>query len=95
MADPAIATQGGACVACGFFRNRRQIEVDLGDGDAKYLSYPNVPAPIGMVVSAGKATMTELCSNIGAVGLYDLIEIIVIDAHNAKVAQDRAKKDDR
>lgn len=53
-----------------------------------------MPAPIALVVSAGRATLSELSTSLGAEDLYDLVEIVMIDAHNAKVAQDRAKKDD-
>jgi hypothetical protein len=48
---------------------------------------------IGMAVSSGKATMTELCTSVGAERLYDMIEIIVVDSHNAKIARDKANKD--
>jgi hypothetical protein len=39
--------------------------------------------------------MTELSTTLGAEDLYDLVEIVMIDAHNAKIAHDRARKDDK
>ena len=39
------------------------------------------------MVSSGKATYHELDSVIGIEGLYDLLEIITIDAHNARKVQ--------
>lgn len=37
------------------------------------------------MVSAGKATLHELQTVYGAVDLYDMIEIIQVDAHNARL----------
>lgn len=48
------------------------------------MSYVNVPPTIGCVVSAGKATLAELDSVYGTEDLYDLLEIIMVDAYNKK-----------
>ena len=39
---------------------------------------------IGSVISAGKATLHELSTVYGVEDCYDLLEIAVIDAKNAK-----------
>jgi hypothetical protein len=49
----------------------------------------NVPRSIGAVVSAGKATLVELDTVYGLGDLYDLIEVIVVDAHNQAVVSRR------
>ncbi|AWB26210.1 transcription elongation factor GreA (plasmid) [Methylobacterium currus] len=40
---------------------------------------------MGFAVSAGKATLLELSTVYGVEDLYDIIEIIMIDAHNERV----------
>lgn len=37
------------------------------------------------MVSTGKATLAELSTVYGVEDMYDLIEIITIDAHNSRV----------
>lgn len=37
---------------------------------------------IGAVISAGKATLHELDTVYGVEDLYDMLEVIAIDAHN-------------
>lgn len=46
-----------------------------------------------MVVSCDKATLAELQSVYGLEDLYDLIEIITVDARNARIMQERAEED--
>jgi hypothetical protein len=41
-----------------------------------------VPATIGAVISAGRATLHELDTVYGVEDLYDLLELAAIDAHN-------------
>lgn len=57
-----------------------------------YAEYVNVPASIGMVVSAGKATMAELATVLSLEDVADLVEIIQVDSHNRRVA-DRRRED--
>ncbi len=45
----------------------------------------NVPPRIGMIVSSGKATLAELQTIYGVEDLYNLIEIMNVDAHNQRV----------
>ena len=47
-----------------------------------------------MVVSAGKATLHELSTLYGTEDLEDLIEIIMIDAYNAKQLAKRRRKEE-
>jgi hypothetical protein len=47
----------------------------------------NVPRTIGAVISSGKATMAELETVLGIEDVYDLLEIITIDAYNKRVAE--------
>lgn len=49
------------------------------------MSYPNVPQAIGAVVSSGKATLHELETVYSEADLYDLLEVIMIDAHNQRI----------
>lgn len=44
-----------------------------------------------MVVSSGKATLAELQSVYGLEDLEDLIEVILVDAHNQRIIA-RARK---
>ena len=45
----------------------------------------NVPRVIGVVLSSRIATMTELTTTLGAHDLYDLLEVLAVDAHNDRV----------
>lgn len=47
---------------------------------------------IGLVISAGKATMTELSTTAGLEDLHDLVEMVLVDAHNARVDEKRRKE---
>lgn len=46
-----------------------------------------------MVVSHGKATLYELSTVYGLEDLQDLLEIILVDAHNQRVANNMAQKE--
>lgn len=52
----------------------------------------NVPPTIGMVVSCGKATLAELSTTLGLEDLRDLLEIIAVDAHNARIIAKRRER---
>lgn len=45
---------------------------------------------IATIVSSGKATLHELDTVYGAEDLYDLLEVILIDAHNQRLMHKRA-----
>ncbi len=49
------------------------------------MNYLNIPKTIATVVSSGKATLHELDSVYGLEDLWDLLEIISIDAHNQRI----------
>lgn len=60
--------------------------MDLGDEDPKGLiDYPNLPRTIAVLISAGKATLHELETVYGMEDVYDMLEIIMVDAHNHRV----------
>jgi hypothetical protein len=40
---------------------------------------------MGLVISRGKATLYELATALSVEDLYDLIEIIQVDGHNAGI----------
>ena len=46
----------------------------------------NVPRPIAMVMTSGKATPRELQDYYGSQDLYDIIEVLQFEAHNTRVA---------
>jgi hypothetical protein len=48
----------------------------------------NVPRTIGAVLSSRLATMAELETLLGMEDVYDLLEIIAIDAHNKRIASE-------
>ncbi|MYO76016.1 transcription elongation factor GreA, partial [Salmonella enterica subsp. enterica serovar 4,12:i:-] len=49
------------------------------------VDYVNVPRTIATVISSGKASKVELDSVLGVQDLWDLLEIIQVDAHNERV----------
>ncbi|STN83075.1 Uncharacterised protein [Escherichia coli] len=52
------------------------------------VDYVNVPRTIATVISSGKASKAELDSVLGVQDLWDLLEIIHVDAHNEQVIQE-------
>ena len=54
-------------------------------GSGGLIGYANVPPLIGMVVSSKLATLNELQSVYGVLDLYNLAEIVTVDAHNRRV----------
>ncbi|HEX7687347.1 MAG TPA: transcription elongation factor GreA [Burkholderiaceae bacterium] len=44
-----------------------------------------MPRAIGVVVSSRLASMSELSTTLGTHDLYDLLEILAVDAHNERV----------
>ncbi len=49
--------------------------------------YPNVPGVIGQVISCGRATLHELQTVYSLEDVYDLLEIVMVDAHNARIVR--------
>jgi 4-diphosphocytidyl-2C-methyl-D-erythritol kinase len=52
----------------------------------RLIDYANVPRSIGTVVSRRLATLHELDTVYGTADLHDMIEIIAVDAHNQRLA---------
>lgn len=50
--------------------------------------YPNVPRAIGAVLSAKMATMREL-EDLGLEDVYDMLEVMTVDAQNAALTRSR------
>lgn len=60
--------------------------MDLGDDETRGLiDYPNMPRTLGTVISAGRATLHELETVYGMEDVYDMLEIIMVDAHNQRI----------
>lgn len=59
--------------------------MNTGDG-REYADYVNIPRTIGTVISSGKATLVELDTVLGSEDVYDLLEIITVDAYNSQIA---------
>ena len=49
------------------------------------IDYANVPGAIGRLVSRRMATLHELGTVYGAQDLYDMLEILAVDAYNENV----------
>jgi hypothetical protein len=45
------------------------------------------------VISAQVASMTELTTTLGTEDLYDLLEIVMIDAYNRRKLEERVRND--
>lgn len=54
----------------------------------------NVPPLIGMAVSTGKASLTELSTSLGLEDLHDVLEIARVDAHNARILDKRRQREE-
>ena len=86
--DAAATERRGHHVAFGFFTGRIPLEIeDSPDADGRtYHEYVNVPRAIGAVISAGRASLRELDTVYGVADLYLLLEIVMIDAANQRIA---------
>lgn len=47
----------------------------------------NVPRAIGAVLSSRMATIVELDTVLSMEDVYDMLEIIMVDAHNKQIAE--------
>lgn len=54
-----------------------------------------MPPTIGLAVSSGKATMAELASVLSLEDLYDILEVVGVDAHNRRVIDKRNERENR
>jgi len=74
-----------------FFTSRRNIDLpNVGGGKSggELSNYFNIPQTIGVVVSSKLVTLHELDTIYGVEDLYDLLEILIINAHNEQVMKD-------
>lgn len=60
------------------------MDVDL-ESTGSLIDCVNVSPSIRMAVSSDKVTFTELSTTIGLEGLYDILEIIMVNAHNQRI----------
>jgi hypothetical protein len=81
-----------------FFSTRRPIgplKINLGSAaGADFLEYPNVSPRIGMLISRDKSLAAPLFTTLGLEDMYDLVEIVLIDAHNDRVLEKLRKSED-
>ena len=57
------------------------------------IEYENVPPTVATAFSSGRASMTELTTTLGLEDLYDILEVLAVDARNARtVEKDRARR---
>jgi hypothetical protein len=89
-----LVALGGVARALLFFGGRRPIVVDFDDYDAgSFLAYPNLSPKIGAVLSRDLRLIEPLSTTLGLEDLEDMLEVIKIDAHNARViAKERKPK---
>lgn len=55
------------------------------------MEYRNVSAAIGQVLSTRMATLHELDTVYGVEDVYDMLEVVSIDAHNQRVMNRKAE----
>jgi len=83
--------KGGVYPTFGFFTGRPAPDYGVTAAPrGGLIDYVNLPGLIGMIVSADKATLSELQTVYGLEDAYNLGEIVLVDSHNhAKVKQPR------
>ena len=85
-----MAAVGGNPHPHKFFSSRSAVRADLGypfAGD-QFLDYVNVPPLIGMALSRSKepaGTLHALQTTLSIEDLHDLLEVALVDAHNARI----------
>jgi hypothetical protein len=79
---------GGAEVARGFSELRRPLDLGVAGSSlpqgVTLADYLNVPATIATVLSAGKATITELTTTASLQDVWTLVEVIQVDNENRR-----------
>ena len=56
------------------------------------VDYGNIPRTIGALISADKATLHECDTVYSVEDVYLMLEVVVIDAHNKRVADEWHRK---
>jgi hypothetical protein len=57
-------------------------------GNVGLIGYANLPPLVGMVVSSRHATLHELQTVYGVQDVYNLAEMIIVDAHNKRAVNE-------
>lgn len=52
------------------------------------IDYPNLPPSCGAVFSAGKTSLFELQNDLSASDVHLILEIVAVDGHNKRIAED-------
>lgn len=69
-----------------------ELHLGLEDDIPGIIEYANIPRQIGALISSGKATLEE-CSTVYSVeDVYLMLEVVAVDAHNRKMADEHAKR---
>ena len=90
-----MAKERGVKATHKFLAGRRGLDLDLGDNDEGTFSrYENVPPLIGLALSFGtpRVTLAELQTVYGLEDLYDMLEVYLVNASNARVAAKRRER---
>lgn len=90
-----MAEGGGPQPSCGFQRSRRDVGLLRPPQDpttAGLAEYVNVPATIGAVISAKPELAAALHETLGLEDLWDILEVVEIDAFNDSLVADRRRR---
>lgn len=52
-----------------------------------------MPPTVGMACSSGKVSWRDLSTDLGLEDLHDVLEIVRVDAHNARILAKRAERE--
>lgn len=64
-----------------------------GDAAAGTIDYPNVGGKIGLALSRDASLIGPLTETLGIEDLEDVVEVIMVDAHNRNAARKAAEKE--
>ena len=60
------------------------MNLNLDDAGQSLLDYPNLPRTIGAALSSRMASLRELQEFYSIGDVYDMLEVVSVDAHNRK-----------
>lgn len=55
------------------------------------VTYHNVPRPLATVISSRLASLAELDTVLSVADMWDLLEVIMVDGHNQRVAREHTE----
>jgi hypothetical protein len=90
-----VAARPGGQRARKFFTGRRPLgplRFDHGEAD-DLIDYPNVSPRIGLLISHDKSLIGPLSTVLSIEDMYNLIEVISVDAHNDRILRERRDRD--